>query len=86
MILGTAAENGVVNEQVQPVPTKHASNGSNKDHSLQKADMYKTLGGHRAGEACILYEHEADVEAPMPKLQKSDYLMLPRIHELALSQ
>jgi hypothetical protein len=22
----------------------------------------------------------------MPKLQKSDYLMLPRIHELALSQ
>ncbi|KAK2426323.1 Nucleoporin autopeptidase [Trifolium repens] len=52
----------------------------------QKADMYKTLGGHRAGEASILYEHGADVEAPMPKLQKSDYLMLPRIHELALSQ
>ncbi|WJX55187.1 hypothetical protein P8452_40987 [Trifolium repens] len=80
---GTAAENGVVKEQVQPVPTKHASNRSNEDHSLQKADMYKTLGGHIAGEASIVYEHGADVEALMPKLQKSDYLTLPRIHKLA---
>jgi nuclear pore complex protein Nup98-Nup96 len=43
--------------------------------------MYKTLGGHRAGEAAIVYEHGADVEALMPKLQKSDYLTLPRIHD-----
>ncbi|CAJ2628359.1 unnamed protein product [Trifolium pratense] len=82
----TAAENGVVKEQVQPVGTKHASNGSNEDHSLQKADMYKTLGGHRAGEAAIVYEHGADVEALMPKLRKSDYFTLPRIHELAAKE
>ncbi|KAK2456227.1 Nucleoporin autopeptidase [Trifolium repens] len=82
----TAAENGGVKEQVQPVPTKHASNGSNEDHSLQKADMYKTLGGHRAGEAAIVYEHGADVEALMPKLRKSDYFTLPRIHELAAKE
>ncbi|GAU26547.1 hypothetical protein TSUD_266610 [Trifolium subterraneum] len=48
----------VVKEQVQPVPTKHTSNGSNEDHSLQKADMYKSLSGHRAG-----------VEALLPKLR-----------------
>ncbi|WJX19127.1 hypothetical protein P8452_08853 [Trifolium repens] len=82
----TAAENGVAKEQVQPVPTKHASNGSNEDHSLQKADMYKTLGGHRAGEAAIVYEHGADVEALMPKLRKSDYFTVPRIHELAAKE
>ncbi|CAK8572221.1 unnamed protein product [Lathyrus sativus] len=83
----TAAENGVVKEQVQqPIPTKHASNGSNEDHSPQKADMYKTLGGHRAGEAAIVYEHGADVEALMPKLRRSDYFTLPRIHELAAKE
>lgn len=87
MILGTGAENGVVKEQVQqPVPTKHASNGNNEDHSLQKADMYKTLSGHRAGEAAIVYEHGADVEALMPKLRRSDYYTLPRIHELAAKE
>lgn len=83
----TAAENGVVKEQVQqPVRTKHASNGNNEDHSLQKADMYKTLSGHRAGEAAIVYEHGADVEALMPKLRRSDYYTLPRIHELAAKE
>ena len=82
----SATENGVVKEQVQPVPTKHASNGSNEDHSPQKADMYKTLSGHRAGEAAIVYEHGADVEALMPKLRRSDYFTLPRIHELAAKE
>jgi nuclear pore complex protein Nup98-Nup96 len=48
--------------------------------------MYKTLGGHRAGEAAIVYEHGADVEALMPKLRKSDYFTLPRIHELAAKE
>ncbi|XP_004495518.1 nuclear pore complex protein NUP98A isoform X3 [Cicer arietinum] len=77
-------ENGVVVEQVQPIPTKNASN--NEDHSPQKADMYKTLSGHRAGEAAIVYEHGADVEALMPKLRRSDYFTLPRIHELAAKE
>ncbi|KAJ1409285.1 hypothetical protein SESBI_22795 [Sesbania bispinosa] len=82
----TAAENGLVKENVQPVTTKQVSNGSNGDHSLQKGDMYKTLSGHRAGEAAIVYEHGADVEALMPKLRRSDYYTLPRIHELAAKE
>ncbi|KAJ1404014.1 hypothetical protein SESBI_26934 [Sesbania bispinosa] len=81
-----AAENGLVKENVQPVTTKQVSNGSNEDHSLQKGDMYKTLSGHRAGEAAIVYEHGADVEALMPKLRRSDYYTLPRIHELAAKE
>ncbi|XP_014523157.1 nuclear pore complex protein NUP98A [Vigna radiata var. radiata] len=79
-------ENGVVKEQGQHTATKPTSNGSNEDHSSQKADMYKTLSGHRAGEAAIVYEHGADVEALMPKLRRSDYYTLPRIHELAAKE
>ncbi|KAL2325262.1 hypothetical protein Fmac_024320 [Flemingia macrophylla] len=82
----SAVENGIVKEQAQPITTKQASNGSNEDHSPQKADMYKTLSGHRAGEAAIVYEHGADVEALMPKLRRSDYYTLPRIHELAAKE
>ncbi|XP_027367826.1 nuclear pore complex protein NUP98A isoform X1 [Abrus precatorius] len=82
----SAAENGLVKEQAQPMTTKQASNGSNEEHSPQKADMYKTLSGHRAGEAAIVYEHGADVEALMPKLRRSDYYTLPRIHELAAKE
>ncbi|KAH1103503.1 hypothetical protein AAZX31_13G246800 [Glycine max] len=82
----SAVENGVVKEQAQPITTKPTSNGSNEDHSLQKADVYKTLSGHRAGEAAIVYEHGADVEALMPKLRRSDYYTLPRIHELAAKE
>ncbi|XP_057423007.1 nuclear pore complex protein NUP98A isoform X2 [Lotus japonicus] len=80
----TAAENGFVKVPVQPTTTKQASNGSNEDHS--PADMYKTLSGHRAGEAAIVYEHGADVEALMPKLWRSDYYTLPRINELAAKE
>ncbi|KAL1294440.1 hypothetical protein HN51_055220 [Arachis hypogaea] len=81
----TAVENGVVKEHVQP-PTKQVPNGSVEDHSPQKADVYKTLSGHRAGEAAIVYEHGADVEALMPKLRRSDYYTQPRIHELAAKE
>ena len=86
MISETAAENGVVKEHVQPTTTKQAPNGSNEDHPLQKSDVYKTLSGHRAGEAAIVYEHGADVEALMPKLRRSDYYTQPRIHELAAKE
>nr|KYP74564.1 Nuclear pore complex protein Nup98-Nup96 [Cajanus cajan] len=82
----SAVENGFVKEQAQTTTIKQASNGSNEDHSPQKADMYKTLSGHRAGEAAIVYEHGADVEALMPKLRRSDYYTLPRIHELAAKE
>ncbi|KAL1318211.1 hypothetical protein AAHE18_15G189900 [Arachis hypogaea] len=81
----TAVENGVVKEHVQPT-TKQVPNGSSEVHSPQKADVYKTLSGHRAGEAAIVYEHGADVEALMPKLWRSDYYTQPRIHELAAKE
>ncbi|XP_015967011.1 nuclear pore complex protein NUP98A isoform X2 [Arachis duranensis] len=81
----TAVENGVVKEHVHPT-TKQVPNGSSEVHSPQKADVYKTVSGHRAGEAAIVYEHGADVEALMPKLRRSDYYTQPRIHELAAKE
>ncbi|PHT93344.1 Nuclear pore complex protein NUP98A [Capsicum annuum] len=45
-----------------------------------------TLTGHRAGEAAIVYEHGADIEALMPKLCHSDYYTEPRIQELAAKE
>ena len=86
MIPETPAENGLVKEQVQPFRKELASNGINEDHSLQKGDMYMTLTGHRAGEAAIVYEHGADIEALMPKLRRSDYYTEPRIQELAAKE
>ncbi|KAL8159770.1 hypothetical protein V2J09_001307, partial [Rumex salicifolius] len=56
------------------------------DHQTQKGDSYITLGGHRAGEAAIVYEHGADIEAMMPKLRHSDYYTEPRIQELAAKE
>ncbi|CAL0299969.1 unnamed protein product [Lupinus luteus] len=82
----TTTVNGTVKEQVQPTTTKQIPNGNNGDYSPQKMDTYKTLSGHRAGEAAIVYEHGADVEALMPKLRRSDYYTLPRIHELAAKE
>ncbi|KAK7269047.1 hypothetical protein RIF29_21762 [Crotalaria pallida] len=82
----TVPENGTVKEQVQPTTTKQMQNGKNEDHSPQKVDTYKTFNGHRAGEAAIVYEHGADVEALMPKLRRSDYYTLPRINELAAKE
>ena len=76
MIPESAVENGLIKEQAQPMMTKQTSNGSNEDHSPQKADS-----GHRAGEDSIVYEHEADAEVLMPKLRRSDYCTLPRMPE-----
>ncbi|KAG4983600.1 hypothetical protein AAZX31_10G162200 [Glycine max] len=75
-IKNSAVENGLVKEQARPITTKQTSNGSNEDHSPQKADS-----GHRAGEDSIVYEHEADAEVLMPKLRRSDYCTLPRMPE-----
>ena len=38
MIPESAVENGLIKEQAQPIMTKQTSNGSNEDHSPQKAD------------------------------------------------
>jgi len=60
---------------------------SASDDSLShKGDSYITLSGHRAGEAAIVYEHGADIEAMMPKLRHSDYYTEPRIQELAAKE
>ncbi|KAL5551185.1 hypothetical protein UlMin_001361 [Ulmus minor] len=68
------------------VKNKQKSNGVHDDHSTQKGDSYRTLSGHRAGEAAIVYEHGADIEALMPKLRRSDYYTEPRIQELAAKE
>ncbi|KAI3852666.1 hypothetical protein MKW92_039208 [Papaver armeniacum] len=60
------------------------SRGPFQEHP--KWDSYITLNGHRAGEATILYEHGADIEALMPKLLHSEYYTEPRIQELAAKE
>ncbi|KAK8283996.1 hypothetical protein V6Z12_D08G130700 [Gossypium hirsutum] len=77
------AENGLVKEQIHH---NQKANGVHDDHSVQKEDSFRTLSGHRAGEAAIVYEHGADVEALMPKLRRSDYYTEPRIQELAAKE
>ncbi|XP_071730627.1 nuclear pore complex protein NUP98A isoform X2 [Rutidosis leptorrhynchoides] len=76
-------ENGFVNEQTTPIKSTQKTNGLHDD---PKSDAYITLTGHRAGEAAIVYEHGADIEALMPKLRHSDYYTEPRIQELAAKE
>ncbi|XP_051120462.1 nuclear pore complex protein NUP98A [Andrographis paniculata] len=78
-----SAENGLGKEAPHPVRANQKSNGG---HSAEKEDSYITLTGHRAGEAAIVYEHGADIEALMPKLRHSDYYTEPRIQELAAKE
>lgn len=77
---------GRVEERSRLVKVNHKPNGVHDDHSIQKGDSYMTLSGHRAGEAAIVYEHGADIEALMPKLRRSDYYTEPRIQELAAKE
>ncbi|KAJ6332648.1 hypothetical protein OIU77_008668 [Salix suchowensis] len=80
------AENGVIKEQAPHVKVNQKPDGVHEDHSAQKEESYMTLSGHRAGEAAIVYEHGADIEALMPKLRRSDYFTEPRIQELAAKE
>ncbi|KAK6923288.1 Nuclear pore complex protein Nup98-Nup96-like, autopeptidase S59 domain, partial [Dillenia turbinata] len=84
---GNSDENGYSKEP-DPVFFNQRSNGlhSHNDYSSEKRDSYITLSGHRAGEAAIVYEHGADIEALMPKLKHSDYYTVPRIQELAAKE
>ncbi|XXG38903.1 hypothetical protein AAC387_Pa01g0002 [Persea americana] len=68
-----------------PAKPVQKQNGIHEDHG-QKGDSYITISGHRAGEAAIVYEHGADIEALMPKLRHSDYYTEPRIQELAAKE
>ncbi|XP_023742377.1 nuclear pore complex protein NUP98A [Lactuca sativa] len=82
------SENGTLKEQT-PIKTPQKQNGIHHlhdDHSPPKSDSYISLTGHRAGEAAIVYEHGADIEALMPKLRHSDYYTEPRIQELAAKE
>ncbi|EXC28321.1 Nuclear pore complex protein [Morus notabilis] len=79
-------EDGLVQEKVNLVKVNQKSNEVHDDHTIQKGDSYMTLSGHRAGEAAIVYEHGADIEALMPKLRRSDYYTEPRIQELAAKE
>ncbi|XP_076936769.1 nuclear pore complex protein NUP98A-like [Bidens hawaiensis] len=82
----THSENGIFKEQTTSVKITQKTNGAHDDHTTQKSDSYITLTGHRAGEAAIVYEHGADIEALMPKLRHSDYYTEPRIQELAAKE
>ncbi|KAE8681365.1 Nuclear pore complex protein NUP98B [Hibiscus syriacus] len=83
---GNPGENGLVKEQIHPVRGSQKASGVHDDHYSQKEDSYMTLNGHRAGEAAIVFEHGADIEALMPKLKRSDYYTEPRIQELAAKE
>ncbi|KAF8402371.1 hypothetical protein HHK36_013326 [Tetracentron sinense] len=80
------AKSGPDKEQNHSAKPSLKPNGIHDDHSAQKEDSYITLTGHRAGEAAIVYEHGADIEALMPKLRHSDYYTEPRIQELAAKE
>lgn len=67
------------------VKTNQKGNGVH-DEQHKEDSSYKTLSGHRAGEAAIVYEHGAGIEALMPKLRRSDYYTEPRIQELAAKE
>ncbi|XP_050268788.1 nuclear pore complex protein NUP98A [Quercus robur] len=82
----SSVENGLAKERVHNLKVNQKPNGVHEDHSVQKGDSYMTLSGHRAGEAAIVYEHGADIEALMPKLRRSDYYTEPRIQELAAKE
>lgn len=81
----TPVEDGHLGELPSRAKVVQKSNGVHEDHA-QKGDSYKTLTSNRAGEAAIVYEHGADIEALMPKLRHSDYYTEPRIQELAAKE
>ncbi|XP_022157427.1 nuclear pore complex protein NUP98A-like isoform X2 [Momordica charantia] len=84
---GNAVENGSTSkDSVHPNKVNQKPNGVHEDHSAPKEDLYRTFGGHRAGEAAIVYEHGADIEALMPKLRHADYYTEPKIQELAAKE
>lgn len=75
-----------LNKGSHPVKINQKPGAISDDASNHKGDSYITLSGHRAGEAAIVYEHGADIEAMMPKLRHSDYYTEPRIQELAAKE
>ncbi|XP_068663320.1 nuclear pore complex protein NUP98A-like [Aristolochia californica] len=80
-------ENGFDGQHnTSPARPKQKANGVLHEDHGQKGESYISLSGHRAGEAAIVYEHGADIEALMPKLRHADYYSEPRIQELAAKE
>ncbi|XP_058084289.1 nuclear pore complex protein NUP98A-like isoform X3 [Magnolia sinica] len=80
------SENGLDSQQnVSPAKSTQKPQGTHEDHA-HKGNSYITISGHRAGEAAIVYEHGADIEALMPKLRHADYYTEPRVQELAAKE
>lgn len=79
-------ENGLDKEGLHSAKLNQKPNGLHEGQHLRKGGSSITLTGHRAGEAAIVYEHGADIEALMPKLCHSDYYTEPRIQELAAKE
>ncbi|XP_049348812.1 nuclear pore complex protein NUP98A isoform X1 [Solanum verrucosum] len=79
-------ENGFDKEGLDSTKLNQKPNGLHEGQHLRKGGSSITLTGHRAGEAAIVYEHGADIEALMPKLLHSDYYTEPRIQELAAKE
>ncbi|XP_057547928.1 nuclear pore complex protein NUP98A-like isoform X3 [Amaranthus tricolor] len=76
--------NGLTKERSHPIKINQKS--ADDDTMNHKGNSCIPLSGHRAGEAAIVYEHGADIEAMMPKLRHSDYYTEPRIQELAAKE
>ncbi|VVA90718.1 unnamed protein product [Arabis nemorensis] len=81
-------ELGSAGERTHPSvePNQKPNGTTDTDRAGEKDRPYKTLSGRRAGEAAIVYEHGADIEALMPKLRQPDYFTEPRIQELAAKE
>ncbi|GAB4847339.1 hypothetical protein Ancab_026396 [Ancistrocladus abbreviatus] len=80
----TTSKDGVTGGQTNS--TRSGRKSGIHDDLSQNSDPHITLTGHRAGDAAIVYEHGADIEAMMPKLRYSDYYTEPRIQELAAKE
>ncbi|KAH9621674.1 hypothetical protein KSS87_006079 [Heliosperma pusillum] len=78
--------NGSIKHQSNSVKISQKSTGRSEDTTNQQGDSYITHLGDRTGDAAIVYEHGADVEATVPKLRHSEYYTEPQIQELAAKE
>lgn len=81
---GTTPKDNIRTQKTSPKP-----NGTHEDNNPNQKDDSShniTLTSHRAGEAAIVYEHGAGIEAMMPKLRHPDYYTEPRVQELAAKE
>ncbi|MQL98026.1 hypothetical protein Taro_030714 [Colocasia esculenta] len=85
----TQVENGYSGEQdISSSLRSLEQRGVHPDDRAQngKESTCNIISGHRAGEAAVVYEHGADIEAIMPKLRHPEYYTEPLIQELAAKE